>query len=414
MRCQTEAGTFSSVEHNETRKDEVLMAKQDKPTSEGKQQGRGMLWRVLIIGALLVTILVGAFLRSFGSPSASPLPVRIQASPSPARVPAHLETVADIPLPGGASRFDYQSLDPRRGLLFISHLGASTVTVFDLASRSIRANIVNIADVHGVLAIPELGRVYASATGENQVKVIDEQSLRVVATIPAGVYPDGMAYDPFTQHLFVSDETGGTETVIDVRSERQIATIPLGGETGNTQYDPVSHRIFVDVQTRNQLVAIDPTTDRVIARYALPNCDHDHSLLIDAASRLAFVACDGNSVLLTVDLRSLTVTAVQTVGTTPDVLALDSHWHMLYVASQTGVLSVFEERGQSLRKMYEGFVAAEAHTVAVDEHTHQIFLPLQEVHGKPLLSIAIICQPSHPTPACHGQGGPSLSMYGDR
>jgi len=265
-----------------------------------------------------------------------------------------------------------------------------------------------------VLAIPELGRVYASATGENQVKVIDEQKLAVVATIPAGVYPDGMAYDPFTGHLFVSDETGGTETVIDVRSERQIATIPLGGEAGNTQDDPISHRIYVDVQTLDQLVAIDPTTNRVIARYGLPNCDHDHSLLIDAPSRLAFVACDGNSVLLTVNLHSLTVTAVQTVGTTPDVLALDSTWHLLYVSSETGVLSVFEESGQALRKMYERFVATEAHTVAVDVQTHLIFLPLQEVHGKPLLRIAIVCQPSHPTPACHGEGGPSSFAYGDR
>ncbi len=388
--------------HNEKRKDEVQMAKQDKPTGRREQHGRGILWRVLIIGAGLVAILVEAFLRFFGSPSASPLPLRIQASPSPARVSAHLETVADIPLPGGASRFDYQSVDPRSGLLFISHLGASTVTVFDLVAKRMRADIANIADVHGVLAIPELGRVYASATGENQVEAIDEQKLAVVATIPAGVYPDGMAYDPFTQHLFASDETGGTETVIDVRSERQIATIPLGGEAGNTQYDPSSHRIFVDVQTLNQLVAIDPTTDRLIARYALPNCDHDHSLLIDATSRLAFVACDGNSVLLTVDLCSMTVTAVQTVGDTPDVLALDSGWHLLYVASETGVLSVFEERGQSLRKLYEGFVATEANTIAVDEQTHRIFLPLQEVHGSPLLRIAIVCQPSHPTPECHG------------
>src|SRR6266567_3608413 len=385
-----------------TRKDDRRMTNQDKPTGQDEQHRRGMVWKVLIVGALITLIVVVASLRLFGSPSASPLPLRIQASPSSARVSAHLETVADIPLPGGASRFDYQSLDPRTRLLFISHLGASTVTVFDLASRSIRANIVNIADVHGVLAIPELGRVYASATGENQVKVIDEQSLRVVATIPAGVYPDGMAYDPFTQHLFVSDETGGTETVIDVRSERQIATIPLGGEAGNTQYDPVSRHIYVDVQALDQMVAIDPTTNRLIARYGLPKCDHDHGLLIDAPSRLAFVACYGNSVLLTVDLHAVTVTAVQTVGDSPDVLALDSTWHLLYVASETGVLSVFEERGQALRKMYEGFVATEAHTVAIDEQTHRISLPLQDVNGSPLLSIAIICSPDHPTPECHG------------
>lgn len=402
MHCQAQAGTCSWMEYHETRKDEVPMAKQDKPTGHREQQRRGMRWRVLSRGALLVAILAVAFLRSFGAPAASPLPVRIQASASPARESAHLETVADIPLPGGASRFDYQSVDPRTGLLFISHLGASTVTVFDLASGSIRANIAHIADVHGVLAIPELGRVYASATGENQVQVIDEQQLAVVATIPAGVYPDGMTYDPLTGHLFVSDERGGTETVIDVRSERRIATIPLGGEAGNTQDDPISHRIFVDVQTLDQLVAIDPATNRLIARYGLPNCDHDHSLLVDAASRLAFVACDGNSALLTVDLRSMTVTAVQTVGETPDVLALDSSWHLLYVSSETGVLAVFEVNGQAMHQLYEGFVATEAHTVAVDEYTHRIFLPLQEVNGTPLLRIAIVCQPSHPAPECHG------------
>src|SRR4051794_14490027 len=116
MRCKMEAGTFSSVEYNETRKDEVLMAKQDKPTGQREQHGRGMRWRVLIIGMGLVAILVVVALRSFGAPSALPLPVRIHASPSPARVSAHLETVADIALPGGTSRFDYQSVDPRRGL----------------------------------------------------------------------------------------------------------------------------------------------------------------------------------------------------------------------------------------------------------------------------------------------------------
>src|SRR5260370_7523919 len=115
------------------------MAKQDKPTGQREQQRRGMLWRVLSIGALLVTILVGAFLRSFGAPSASPLPVRIPASASPARETAHLETVADIPLPGGASRFDYHSVDPRRGLLFISHLAAITATAFHLASSPIHS-----------------------------------------------------------------------------------------------------------------------------------------------------------------------------------------------------------------------------------------------------------------------------------
>jgi hypothetical protein len=41
-----------------------------------------------------------------------------------------LTVVADVPLPGDTSRFDYESYDPVRHLLFIAHLGQSEVLVF--------------------------------------------------------------------------------------------------------------------------------------------------------------------------------------------------------------------------------------------------------------------------------------------
>src|SRR4051794_36118360 len=43
-----------------------------------------------------------------------------------------LRPVAQIPLPGDNSRFDYASLDPQRGLIFIAHLGASEVVEVDV------------------------------------------------------------------------------------------------------------------------------------------------------------------------------------------------------------------------------------------------------------------------------------------
>src|SRR5207248_7524976 len=110
--------------------------------------------------------------------------------------PLSLRTIVDIPLTGGSSRLDYESLDQRTRLLFIAHLGASMVSVLDTRSNRIVANIPHVAGVHGVLAVPTLGRVYASATDDNQVAVIDERSRRVVARVPGGDYPDGLAYDP--------------------------------------------------------------------------------------------------------------------------------------------------------------------------------------------------------------------------
>jgi DNA-binding beta-propeller fold protein YncE len=216
-----------------------------------------------------------------------------------------LKHVEDLPLPGRASRFDYESYDPVRHLLFIAHLGDSEVVVFDTVASRVVARIPGISAVHGVLAVPDLSRVYASATGTNEIVAIDERTLKVVATAPGGVYPDGMAYAPDARRLYVSDATGETETVIDVTGNRLVVTIPLDGEVGYSQYDPVSRHIFVNVQTRRQLVEIDPPTNAIVFRTDLPGAKGNHGLLIVPESRLALIACEDNARLQVLDMRSM-------------------------------------------------------------------------------------------------------------
>src|SRR5450755_1758014 len=307
-----------------------------------------------------------------------------------------LGQVVDIPLAGGPTRFDYESLDSGTGMLFIAHSGANMVTVFNTRSKTVVANISNIPHVHGVLAVTELGRIYATDTDDNLVYSIDEHTMRTIAKIPVGNGPDGLAYDPTTHKVFVSDETGQNDAVINTQTQKIVAMIPLGGEAGNTQYDAGSHHILVDVQTQNQLVTIDPVTLRIIGRSSLPGCDHDHGLNIDAPQRLAFVVCDGNAVLLMVDLQNMKVLSTQSVGKNPDVLALDSGWHYLYVASESGVISVFDEHGATIRKVAEGFVATEAHSIAVNPETHFLYFPLENVNNQPLLRIALFQHPVSP------------------
>jgi YVTN family beta-propeller protein len=101
--------------------------------------------------------------------------------------------------------------------------------VYDTALGVVIGEVQDLPGVHGVLAVPEVGRVYASATG--------------------------IAYDPELGKLYVSDESGGTDTVIDTAANQVVATIPLGGEVGNTQFVATAHRIIAAVQTRNQVVS---------------------------------------------------------------------------------------------------------------------------------------------------------------
>src|SRR2546425_761223 len=101
---------------------------------------------------------------------------------SPAQAPSAkagqpiLRTVVDVPLPGPAVRFDYQSLDSTSGRLYIAHMNADHLVVLDTASRKVLANLDGFPRVHGVWVVPELGRVYASVTGGRRVDVVDTKT----------------------------------------------------------------------------------------------------------------------------------------------------------------------------------------------------------------------------------------------
>jgi YVTN family beta-propeller protein len=298
-----------------------------------------------------------------------------------------LTTLADVPLSGHTTRWDYASLDPSAHHLFIAHLGDSVVTVFDTQQQKVIADITGVSHVHGVLVVPELGRVYATATGTGEVVAIDAKTLKITARVQAGDYPDGMAYAPNMHKLYVSNEHGGNDTVIDVQSNTQIATIALGGKVGNTQYDPVSKHIFANVQTRGQLVEIDPVTDKVIARMDLPGAEGNHGLYIDAASRLAFIACEGNDKLLVLSLESRRVLSSFDVAKDPDVLAFDAQLGWLYVAGESGEISLFSVQEQTVNKLGTAWLGPNAHVVATDPASHRAYFPLKALAGKPMMRI---------------------------
>ncbi|HVS82965.1 MAG TPA: YncE family protein [Pyrinomonadaceae bacterium] len=300
-----------------------------------------------------------------------------------------LRTVRDVPLSGGATRFDYQSFDPNTGRLYIAHLGDGTMAVFDTNKETQVDEVTNLPRVHGILAVPELHRVYASATGSNELAVIDDGALQVIARAPAGDYPDGVAYASKANKIYVSDLHGKTDTVIDAKTNQRVTTIALGGGAGNTQYDSVSEHIFVTVHGQNELAEIDPNKDQVIGHYPLPGCSGSHGLYIDSEHRLAFVACEENAKLAVFDLEAKKLTAIQSVGADPDVLAFDKGFGRLYVSAESGIITIFDERGRNLEKVSEGFFAPNAHSVAVDSRTHRVYFPLQNVGGKPILRIAL-------------------------
>lgn len=297
-----------------------------------------------------------------------------------------LQLVQDIPLPGPANRFDYQSIDPVARRLFINHMNAGRLVVFDLDSAKVIGEVPGLDRATGVWAVPAHHMVYVSAAGLHEVVGVDDRTLAISARVGGIRFPDGIAYAPAEHKVFVSDESGGVDVVIDARTNTKRSAIDLGGEAGNTHYDSVSHCVLVAVQTRNQLVAIDPVAERIVARYDLAGASHPHGFTLDETGRLAFISCEENAKLLVVGLRTMKVLSTHQVGEDPDVLAWDAAWRRLYVASESGVVSTFIVDGETLHPAGEVRVP-HAHSVAVDPRTHRVYLPLENIEGRPLLRV---------------------------
>ena len=145
-----------------------------------RSRGREGLVRVAAFGLALALLLGGCSMpaTSAGAPQAS--------------VPGY-RAVRDIRLPGDTSRWDYQVYDQASHRLYISHLGASQIVVFDTAQQKVVGIVKDVAGVHGLALAPDLGRLFASATDQNRVVAVDLSTLKVVGGAPTGSYPDGVA-----------------------------------------------------------------------------------------------------------------------------------------------------------------------------------------------------------------------------
>lgn len=287
-----------------------------------------------------------------------------------------LRKVGEVALTGDSARFDYTSLDTGRGLLFLAHMGAGQIIEVDVRAHAVVRTIPDTPDVHGVLVMPDKHRVYATVTGRNQVVAYDEDSGAVTFTAPTGDYPDGLAYDPVRNAIWTTNEQAGSETVVDADTGNVRATVPLSGEVGNVVYDPATDKMVVAVQGSGDLQIIAPDTYTVTEHIPTPGCRGPHGQALDNADQLMFVGCEDNATLLTVELARRSVLDRNSVGETPDVLAFDPSTQRVYVAAESGWVSVFDRRDGHTTAAGAKHLADGAHTLALDPSTHHTYFPI--------------------------------------
>lgn len=301
-----------------------------------------------------------------------------------------LVLVADVALPGKATRFDYEDLDAAHGHLVIAHMNDASVLVVNLSEGSVAKLLPNIPVARGVIVGDDVGRIFVTSS-PNKLVILDSVSLTEIARVDTGSAPDGVGWDPVHQIVGVSDQGDGAVSLIADAGSGKRTQVPLGVETGNVVFDASRGVFWVSVvaaSSPDQLVAVDPVTATVTTRLGLPGCQGAHGLRLHPDGQSAFVACESNDVLARVELGSAHGVVTADTGSGPDVLSIDPGRGWMYVAAESGDLTVFDLNQPGLVAIDREHPGDNAHSVAVDPATHRVFFPLMAgPNGTPVLRI---------------------------
>jgi DNA-binding beta-propeller fold protein YncE len=301
-----------------------------------------------------------------------------------------LVPVADVPLPGGATRLDYQDIDRGRGHLVIAHMNDNSVLILDLRDGSVVKELKGISTARGIAVADEVGRIFVTSS-PNQLVIIDNASLTEIGRVTTGGAPDGVGWDPIHNTVGVSDQRDGALSLIANAGGGARTAVALGTETGNVVFDSTRGWFWITVVTTSspdQLVAVAPVDAKVKTRVNLPGCSGAHGLRLHPDARSAFIACEDNGVLARVDLVTGRLVGTAPTGDGPDVLSIDPGLGWLYVAAESGDLTIFDIAKPGVILVGHDHPGPNAHTVSADPTSHRVFFPLMAgPGGKPILRI---------------------------
>src|SRR5512133_656754 len=122
----------------------------------------------LLLGALSVMTAARSVVQNpscFAMPtSMTPASWQGVAPRAPTGVPrGPLRVVQDIALNGPANRFDYQSIDPVAGRLYVNHMNAGRLIVVDTRASKVVGEVPDLPRATGVWAVPSEHKVFVSA-----------------------------------------------------------------------------------------------------------------------------------------------------------------------------------------------------------------------------------------------------------
>jgi DNA-binding beta-propeller fold protein YncE len=298
----------------------------------------------------------------------------------------------EVKLPGDGG-WDDLTFDDAGHRLFIAH--GTQVQVVDTDKLTLAGAIADTPGVHGIALAGDLGHGYITAGRSGEIVVFDLKSLARLKEIKAtGENPDAIIYDSATHRVFSFNGRGRNATVIDAKTDEVIGTIALDAKPEFAVSDGKG-MIYVNLEDKSSIAQIDAQHLKVTAVWPIIGCEEPSGLAIDLGGQRLFAGC-GNRVMAVVDARSGRTLGTAPIGDHVDGAKYDSGTRLAFAPCGEGVLTVVASNPGGKPEVVQSVPTQQgARTMALDEHTHRLFLVTASLGPPP----AATAENPHPRPA---------------
>jgi len=272
---------------------------------------------------------------------------------------------------GGEGGWDYLTVDSAARRLYVSH--ATHVVVVDIDAKKVVGDIPDTPGVHGIAIAPELNRGFISNGRGNTVTIFDLKTLKSIGSATAGENPDSIRYDSVSGRVFAFNGRSKSATAIDAKSGKVVATIPLPGKPEFSIADGKG-KVYVNIEDTSEIVEIDAAKGAVNKKYSLSPCEEPSGLAFDAKNRKLFSVCS-NRVMAVSDPDAGKVIASPPIGAGSDGAAFDPGTGYAFSSNGDGTLTIVQQTGGKYDVVENIATERGARTIAVDEKTHNVYLP---------------------------------------
>ncbi|MGD0579780.1 MAG: YncE family protein, partial [Bryobacteraceae bacterium] len=227
--------------------------------------------------------------------------------------------------------------------------------------------------VHGTALAPEVGRGFITNGGSASVTVFDVKTLSVVAEVPVGQKPDALLYDDATRRVYVNNAGSGTTSVIDPAMAKVVGTVEIGGALEASASDGAGH-IFTNIEDKNEMVKVDAQALKVVERWKLAPCETPTALAIDRQNQRLFAGCR-SGIMAVVDASNGRLVTTAPIGTRVDAAAFDPETRMLFFSNGEGTVNVFHQDSADKYSAVETITTQfGAKTMALDLKSKTLYL----------------------------------------